>query len=549
MASIQRIFPQTTVNALSFVRKPRGALGQWDQVNAVYSRTGARYMGPSRGATQQGAVPQFSAVPGGATQALMLVQFVSDPLRSVLIAAQDWNVGYALRLANAGATYQWQGNAALFVLNALTGERRATVFDVTAIGSGARTTTAEFACLATIAGESVQVRAGDCLCLELGISIANSAAALAPQVTLFAEGVTPITSDNVAISSALTTLELPQDLLLTLPQAGESATASVTTADAIRIIKEAWPPRSDSLYDWNDPDALVAKIFDALGIVFKLYGFDQSDRVFREVNPLTTVELLPAWEALLGISLSDTALRVRSADQRRQTVLARLREMGPLTVHNLAAIFATMAGYVAPQRPEVIEMGEAAMRPANLYTDTLGGAIPTGTTFDATNLIRHTPTLLDGGIVWDAGVRVTLNLSAMSSDALHIRLTGPDFTTADWLGGPNLTTAVTLRSAAHAGRPIHGTWKLQIWRTVGSPAVTLNSWSLYTLGKRWGGRSGVKHIWSVYLDPAHQTVDARDIGTTLDRITQSYCEGFCIYDKTSIPGINTHRAGRFIPGP
>jgi hypothetical protein len=91
-------------------------------------------------------------------------------------------------------------------------------------------------------------------------------------------------------------------------------------------------------------------------------------------------------------------------------------------------------------------------------------------------------------------------------------------------------------------------WQLNIYRDVGSPAVTLNSWSLYTLGKTWGGREGMKHIWSIYLDAEHQTVERRDIETTLDRITQSYTEGFVIFDKTSIPGTNTHRAGRFIPG-
>jgi subtilisin-like proprotein convertase family protein len=548
MASLQRIFPSLTTNALSFVRKPVGALGSWDQVSAVYSALGARYVGPAAGGVQTQAVPRFNAIPNGATQKLLLVQFVSDPLRAAFIPALSWNVAFAVQLANAGASYTWQGTAALFVLSGTSGRRRATLFDTTAVGSGGRTVTAEYTCLDIILGQAAQVRAGDCLCLELGVTIANSAAALAPVVSLFAQGTTPITADNVAVSSAQTVLEAPVELLLTLPQAGEPPSPSVTIADAVRILKEAFPPRSSSLYDWDLPDALVHKITDALGTVMKLYGFDQSDRIFREVNPLTTVELLPSWEALLGITLSESVLRVRSVEQRRQTVLGRLREMGPLTVHNLAAIFAQFAGYVSPAVPEVLELNRTDMESANTYSDGIGGAIPTGTGFDNTNLVRMTPTLLDGGVVWDAGALVTLNLSAAQSEHLHVELTSPSFQTVTWEGGPNLTTAVKLRSPNHAGNPIHGNWRLRIYRDLGSPAVSLVSWNLYVLGKKWGGRGGAKHIWSVYLDAQHQAIDQRDIDTTLDRITQSYAEGFVISDKTSIPGTANHRAGRFIPG-
>jgi hypothetical protein len=327
----------------------------------------------------------------------------------------------------------------------------------------------------------------------------------------------------------------------------------VTRADAVRIVKEAWPPRSDSMYDWDSPDAVVHKIFEALGDVVKIYGYDQSDRLFRELNPLTCVELLPVWESLLGITLSEAALRTRSADQRRQTVLARLREMGPLTIHNLAAIFATLAGYVSPARPDVLELSRVDMESHNTYTDPIGGVIPTGTGFDNTNLIRITPTLLDGGEVWDAGALLTLNLSTSTfARFIRIQLTSPNYTTATWdfsLLAPDPPSVLKLRSPAHAGGPIHGNWRLNIYKfLLGGPPIVLTSWSLYVLGKRWGGRGGEKHIWSVYLDAQHQAVDRRDLDSTLDRITQSYAEGFVIFDETSIPGTNTHRAGRFIPG-
>lgn len=553
MASIQRIFPNLAANALSFVRKPVGALGKWDQVSAVYSARGARYAGPAAGTAQVQAVPRFDAVPGGTTRKLMLAQFVSDPLRSALIPTASWNVAFAAQLANAAATYTWRGQAALFVLNGTTGQRRATLFDTSNVGSGARTVTTERTCLESIPGLAAQVRAGDCLCLELGIAVTNAAAALAPQVSLFAGGTAPITADDAATTSAQVVLEAPQNLLLSLPTAGEPPGASVTLADAVRIVKEAWPPRSGSLYDWDSPDAIVHKVFGALGDVAKLYGFDQSDRIFREANPLTTVELLPTWEALLGITLSESVLRTRSVEKRRQTVLARLREMGPLTLHNLAAIFAQLAGYVPPAVPDVLELTRQHMEPSNTYTDLLGGTIPTGTSFDATNLVRITPTLLDGGEVWDAGALVTLTLSStVGARHLRVRLEGPSGTEAIWSlenGSDPTSPVLRLRSPAHAGGPVHGNWTMNAFLATAPPMpISLVSWNLYVLGHRWGGRGAAKHIWSVYLDPQHQAVDRRDIDTTLDRITQSYAEGFVIFDKTSIPGTATHRAGRFIPG-
>jgi subtilisin-like proprotein convertase family protein len=497
---------------------------------------------------QQSAVPRFDAIPAVTTHDLLLVQFVSDPLREQFIAAGDWQIAFAARLANAGATFQWGGRAALFVMDGRTGHRRATIINPVAVGSAGRTATAERTCLDTLAGVGAQAYAGDCLVLELGIRVVNSAAALAPQASLFAQGVSPITTDNAATTDAAAILEAPKPLLLSLPQAGENPLASVTREQAVAMVKEAWPPFTERVYDWDSPGAIAWAIFETIGDAMKVYGYDQVDRVFRELSPLTMVELIPAWESLLGITLSDAALRSRSVARRRQTILARLREMGPLTIHNLAAIFASLAGYVAPDRPEVITLLAADMEAPNTIIDPIPGAIPVGTGFDNTNLVRYSETPLDGGEVSGMGVVVTLNLSAATSEGLHVRLRGPTFADATWTGGPNLTTAVKLRSPAHVGLPVHGTWQLNVYRDAGSPAVTLNSWSLYVLGRRWGGRSEAKHIWSVYLDPAHQNVDRRDIDTTLDRITQSHCEGFVIFDRTSIPGTNTHRAGRFIPG-
>jgi len=547
MPTLQRIYPRLNTNALSFVRRTAGALGAWTQTSAVYSGQGARYAGLDQGAAQVGAVPAFNAVANGAIDTLLIAQVLTDPLREQLIAAGTWNVGFAARLANAGATYTWEGRAALFVVNGLTGARRATIFDITAIGGGSRTSTGERTVLGSVAGAAAQVRVGDFLCLEFGIAVTNSAASLVPQASVFADGTAPITSDDVAATSALSVLESPQVLYLSLPQAGEQPSASVNHAQAVKLLKDCYPPDSGGLYDWDNPDAIVCKLFEAWGDVIKLYGYDQADRLFREISPLTCVELLPTWEALLGITLSDTAARTRSIAQRRAQVIARLREKGPLTLFNLAGIFVQLASYAAGTRPDVLELSYSDMRAANVYSDTVSAAVPTGTGFDGTNLVRYTPTLLDGGAVWGTGAQVTLNLSGATSAGLRIRLTGPDLTVADWEGGPDLASMVVLRSPAHAGKAIHGPWKLNIYRPAGSPAVDLESWQLYVLGKNFGGRAQAKFNWAVFLDAAHQSVDRRDIQSTLDRITQSYAQSFCLTSLTSEPGTGM-RAGRFVTG-
>lgn len=547
MASVQRIHAHLSTAALSIIRKPAGALGVWTQQNAIYAGAGARYGGPDAGAAQTQAQPVFAAIPNAATHAILVAQILGDPLREQAIAAGSWVVGFAAQLANAGASFVWEGRAALFVVNGITGQRRATVFDTTTIGSTARTSTGERTCLATVTGAAALARTGDYLCLEFGLAVTNSAAALAPQAAVFADGTGPITSDDVAATSARTVLEAPAELRLSLPQAGEPARPTLTQAQAVKLLKEHFPPDSDTLYDWDASDALVHKVFEALGDFLKVYGYDQMDRLFRELSPLTCVEQLPAWESLLGISLSQAALRVRSAEQRRQAVLARLREMGPLTVYNLAAIFAQLAGYAPGTVPEVDEFSRTDLLNANVQAHVVSATIPVDTGFGPSNLISHSPVLLDGGVVTDAGALIIANLTNTNSEGVRFRLTGPDFVTAEWEGGPNLSTNVYLRSPAHAGRSVHGRWTLNAYRIAGAPSVGLNLWSLFVLGKHFGGRGQQKFNWSVYLDAAHQRVDRRDLQSTLDRITQSYAQGWVVNRRYSRPGAG-NRPGRFLPG-
>lgn len=562
-APVQRIFPRLATSALSFVRKPTVALGGWSQTNLVFALgNGARYVGPESGSAQQTATPLFAAIPNLATHSCLIGQFLGDPLREQTIAIGTWRVAFAARLLNAGATFLWQGRAALLVVDGLTGGRRGTIFDTTAIGSGARAGVGELTCLQNVTGAAVKVRTGDYLCLELGIAVANTAAALAPQASLFCDGAIPISSDGATATDALTVLEAPEELLLSLPQTGEQPNPSLVHAQVVALLKEHWPPHSEVLYAWDEDDAHVKKYFDWLGDIYKLYGFDQVDRIFREISPLTCVEQLDAWEDLLGIAQTRAAQRGRTVAERRRVVLARLREWGPLTLHNLAAIFAQLAAYVVGTRPEVLELDKTDMEGKNLWGETLPAAtaVPLAADFDLTNLVRDTPVFLDGGHVSDAGVWLRMVLSSTDTVGLRVQLMGPDYTTWQW-GNPTdaapytayplpsgLTTNLQLRSPAFANKAIHGAWRLWVRRVAGAPAVDLVNWSILVEGKGHGGRRQAKFHWATYLDSSHQTAHRRDVESTLDRITQTYARGFCVYAKSSIPGTSLHRPGRFVPG-
>lgn len=559
---LNQIHLRTGTMALSFLKRPSGFLAAWDLKPTGAVAQYARYCGPEPGTAQTGVAPVYAVVPNGASYDCAAAQFLSDPLRKQDIPAQTWRIGFAAKLANAGVNYTWRGRAALYVVNGRTGGIRATIFNLDNVGSGARTATTERTCFAAaMSGAAASVFAGDYLVLELGLRVSNAAGALAPQITVYSDGSAPISSDNVATTNAQSVLYSVAELALSLPTAGEQPQPSLTWQQAVRAFKDHYAERTDRIYKW-DGNGPLAHLFDFLGEALKVYGYDQLDRARREFNPLTTVELLPAWEAILGISQTRSAQRGKTVEQRRKTVLARLREIGPLTPYNLAGIFAQLAEYAAGAAPSVYELDRVDQDThSTAWSDTYTGgvSIPSDTAFQASNLVVQSPVLLDGGLVSDAGVCVTLSLNNSSTEGLRFRLWGPDFTYADWGGADfplpsGLSTTLKLRSTAHVGRAIHGSWQLYCYRVVGAPLVKLNGWSLYTLGKGHGGWGQGKFNWSVYLDDQHHSVDQRDIDSTLARVSQSYARGFCVYSARAVPGeiaasgLHVHRPGRFLPG-
>lgn len=551
---LQSFYPDLKTSALSFEKKPQGFLGSWQQTAAAFAGSAARYASPFLDTKQKEAVAPFAAIPSGISHNIALVQVLGDPLRKQEIPAGFWTVSFGARLANASATYTWAPKAALYIVNGITGERRATIFNPTVLGAASRTSTDERTAYNNqIQGASATLFGGDYLALELGISVANAGIPQTPLASMFTNGSTPIIMDNVSTTDAQAVLVAPQPLLLSLPQSGESTQPTVTLAQAVALLKEHFPPGSDKLYDWDDSSTTITHVITFLAECIKVYGYDTVDRLMREVSPLTCVELIPDWEGLLGITYTLVAQSELDLSKRRDAILARLRESGGTTLFNIASVVVALAKYIPPNLPEILELSASDLRQKNQFSETLPDAvssIPDGTGFDNTsNLVRKTPVLLDGGHLWNTGVLLQVELSTNQTAGLRFQITGPDYNTIPWEGGPSsLTQQLWLRSPLLAGGPVHGIWQLNVYKMVGSPAVKLKSWSLCALGAGFGGRSQAKWNWSVYLDPMHQGGDRRAIYGFLSRVTQAYARSFLIYSKTSLPGTPTHRVGQFIPG-
>jgi len=541
MTAVRSLYPRLGTAAISFERRPAATYGGWTQVAAGFTVANALYIGPTPGDTEIQTAPTFTSIANGTTDALLCAQVCGDPLARQTIAAGTWRVGFAARLTNAGIAFKWSGQAALYVINGLTGERRGAIFNRTRIGSLNRVATVETTCLATVAGFAVEVFTGDYLALELGIAVTNAAAATVPAASIYADGTQEITGDALARSDVRSSLAAPQDLLLALPLAGEPEAPTVSHGAAVQLLKEHFPPYSALLYDWDASDTTLYKIFAFLGDALKVFGYDQIDRLLREISPLTCVELMPEWEAALGISPPGS----QTMAQRRAAVLAGIRTLGPLTPYNLLSALAQLAGYAPGTYPELIEFDATQITP--VFTQTVNTAIPEVDTFDLASEYT-TPVILDGGETWPTGAMLKLDLGAAAGPEIHVRLEAPNYTSFDLVGGGVASNTLYLRTAALAGGGAHGSWRMLIRRDIGSAVNTLSTWSLTTYGVGRGGRGQRKGNWSVYFDSSHRAFDERTARALLDKVTQAYGKSWLVFDKTSIPGTADHVPGRFLPG-
>lgn len=569
---IQTFWARLGLNAVSHIRHPAGYVGTWDQVETRNAGTFAKYLGPDIGAAQMASVPTFAGIPDVTTQWLAGGQFLSDPLLRQRVAAGTWTVGFAARLANASASVAWTGVASLAIIDGLTGEKRGTIFDGALIGSTLTATTERTLIEVAVSGSAAEIFGGDYLCLELGISVGNlSGAPVVPQMSLFADGTTLINASGAAISSAASYLVAPQAFGLSLPLPGEQPDASVTIEDALQLVKDGFPP--DSPHDWDDTSSPDYELILWIAEVYKRYGYDLNDIFSRELDPQTAVLKLQDWRALYGIQAG------RSREELRAAVLARLREFGGTTLFNTAAAVGVLLGYLDPQSLRIYEISAEQQRTALTYVDDFLGTLtlPSDTGYsDSSNFVRRSPVLLDGALLGEMGAQLTLKFfAATGTTRIHAQLTGPDRRTKRW---DPITThqpleIIRLYAPEFRGTPAHGSWKLNLWREVGSPANGLLKWELLApgvptigagkvvtgpteldrnLSVMKGGLGRWKNSWwGVYADPAKlsatQPADFAAVLAYLRRVEHGYQSASLLRSINPIPHAVTTIPKQFIP--
>lgn len=568
---VQALYLRLGVSALSFIRRPTGYFAAWEQTNpGGLGAAGARYMGPAIGDGQRQLSAAFAAVANdGGEHPLAFCQLLSDPFVRQSIPAGQWMLAFAQLTTNAGATLEWNGRAALYIVDGRTGTRRATLFNLRNVGNFHTNNDERTAYEALgIPGQAAEMFTGDYLCLELGLAIRNTGAVpVTPDSSLFADGTTEIIFDDDATASPKAALYSPVYLTTALPQPGEPPDPTVNDAEARQLVRGALP--GSTFHDFDDSTSPDAELLAWFAQMFKRLGWDLLDLMARELDPRTAVLKLREMRAIWGVTQDPPRL-----PEQRALVIARMREYGgPTSLFAAAAAVGVVLGYADPSLLEIMEISADQLKAALRYNYPFGGAVPVAASFDATNLILRTPYLYDGGAVWDAGSKLFLRFDAVCGKEIHARLVGPDGTTVDWspITRWQEVDQHVLFGKGHARKAVHGPWTLYLRRT-GGPAVNLlgdlgplgPGSSLYVAGApaayvgpavalptappqpasvpnvvRNAGLGRHKFWWGVYADPALLSVKtAADFGAAraaLGRLRHGYQAADLILSKAPIP--------------
>ena len=578
---VQTFYLRLGLPAVSFIRHPDAFIGPWDQGLSNGVGSGARYMGPLQAngvPAQRSASTTWSAVPAGTDQFLAFAQFLSDPLEGASIPAGPWEVSYAVKLANASLTLKWQAFAALYVIDGTHGGIRGTIFNTQAINGAAqnsvdeRTTINQF-----VPGYAINTLASDFLALEITIQVQNTGGApVVPQATVYSDGMIPIISLYDITGSPLGLLRAPIPLTHTLPAPYEPPAPSVTTIQARTQAIDWFPPNTFHEFGHDDagqssPDS---ELMDWWADIFKRLFWDLIDIWERELDPSRAILKLADWRALFQIISNP-----QKADDLRALVVARLREYGQgSTLFAIAAAVGIDLGYSDPTTLEILEISASTLRAAVQHPFPIGTPIAIAD-FAGGGTRLLAPHLYDGGPVWNSGLWMSLVFNVAAGKHISVKVTAPDGFQKTW--NPialyhEVTTAI-LFGVEFAGHPVHGNWKVEIFRDNGSPAVNLVGCTLYVpgcprydvtqptpqpIGPPWPARvpnvsrnCGLgrwKQWWGVYVDPALTGIasasDLREAQQALTRIRHAYQGANLILTKAPVPGTFLALPGMMIPG-
>lgn len=288
----------------------------------------------------------------------------------------------------------------------------------------------------------------------------------------------------------------------------------------------------DRMGDWlalqpgSDPDKLLTAA--AEGIAAETAT--PVEQVQADANPLTaTIAGIGDWERVFKDAGGKVA--TYGSDEGRQAqMLSRFREAGASTLPNIRAALAAVCGY----QPTILEHSRADLTAANTYTNATGALVAGG------GSISQTITAADNAPASQAGARLGFNgLTASDLADLTITLTGPDATSVTW----DATTPAALRPIASepaislfapqfAGKPINGTWTLDVSSAAGDFA--LDYWTVFVegIGRAASGAEGLGaniFEWASIVDPAQMTPGTFDVELARDivqRFNPSHARGY-----------------------
>lgn len=199
-----------------------------------------------------------------------------------------------------------------------------------------------------------------------------------------------------------------------------------------------WPAQEGDIPEWDPLIAAITRGFVDID--------DRAEELIAEALPTSTGELLPEWEALVGLpdAFSGSGL---TEDQRRAEVLAKLRYLGQVNIHDLQETFAALF-----DDPDVLLMHH--LHPA-FVAGASGAGDGCGDAFQACWSLEYMDNILidapDGFEGWEDTAAVD---DAFAQSPITLMQTA-DRVTLDVLSGD--TAAAWSEFTADAGDPIRAT--------------------------------------------------------------------------------------------
>jgi hypothetical protein len=306
-----------------------------------------------------------------------------------------------------------------------------------------------------------------------------------------------------------------------------------------RFLLNLLPPGAERLYSLV-PGGDVYQLFDAFAAAVKQFGFDLLDVLRLEITPAECIQKLADWESALALVSTRAALH-GTPEQRRASVLSRLREAGGFTRPLVQSVIAPLLGFLNSATLQILNTDRVAMRAAHTYTGNGAGQTAPGT---------FTARVIDDGPVTKAGAQLSITLTAPALEQIKLQLSTRNGKTKTWSGlgtGAIANQTFQLASPELAGAQCSGVWALSVAGT-----GTLVNWSLFAEGIGIGGLAGDLFEWGVYLDPAHAgetgfAPDLHAVSLTMARIQHAHADGHIVRAFSAAPNTALAIPNQFLP--